>query len=296
MRDLLPSEVLQAVHRIHIRARRLVRDRVGGAYRSVFRGTGVEFRDLREYQHGDDVRFLDWNVTARMGQPYLKTFDEDREATVFFLVDLSGSGAVGLGPRTVRDTLAEVLAILGVSAVEAGDAVGAALFTDRIVRHVPPRKGLASLLTVLRDVIAFPDSGAGTDMKVALHHALTVLRPHSIVFLLGDLRDQGYESALAVAARKFDLTVIRVHDPVRPLCEVGSTVLVEDGESGLRRSVDARSPKVREALLRSEEAELREIRYTLAIRGLELVELSTESPVVEPLVQFFARREGRAVP
>src|SRR5207244_7249861 len=207
---MLPSEILKQIRRLQLRARRAVEDILGGEYHSVFKGTGMVFEEVREYQPGDDIRSIDWNVTARMGHPFIKRYIEERELTVMLLVDCSGSHQFGTQLQQKREVIAELAAVLAFSAINNNDKVGLIAFTDHIERFVPPRKGARHVLRLIRDVLFFQPSRRGTSLTQALNYLNRILHRRSIIFLLSDFLDTGFEYALKRTARHHDLIAIRI--------------------------------------------------------------------------------------
>lgn len=290
---MIPREVLRQVRRIEIRTRRLVNDVFSGEYHSIFKGRGMEFAEVREYAPGDDIRTIDWNVTARFGEPYVKVFAEERELTVMLLVDLSASGDFGTRSRLKSALAAEVSAVLAFSAVKNNDKVGLILFTDDIEEFVPPKKGRQHVLRVLREILYFRPKGHGTRLSVALEHLARVQKRRAVVFLVSDFQAEGYEAALKLAAKRHDLIAVRIGDPhERTLPNVG-LVLMEDPETGRRQLVDTASPKVRTRF--AERAAEREGAYRKALKEaqVESIDLATDRDYAKPLYQFFAAREKR---
>jgi uncharacterized protein (DUF58 family) len=288
---MTPEEVTHEVRRIEITTRHLVRDIVAGEYSSAFRGRGVEFSEVREYQPGDDVRTIDWNVTARLGAAYVKRYLEERELTVMFVVDFSASGAFGTRLRTKGELAAEVCAVLALAAARNNDRVGALLFTDRVEHHVAPRKGRRHALRVISDVLSFQPAGRGTDLAVALGELEPTLRRRAVIFLLSDFLASGYEGTLARLARRHDLVALQLIDPrERELPDAGVVTLWDPERGGWRR-VDTSSLAVREGF-RSRTLEFdRTLERGLRERGADLLRLETGRSYAEPLLAFFRRRE-----
>ncbi len=291
----IPPELLRKIRRIEIRSRRLVNTLFLGEYHAVFRGRGIEFSEVREYQLGDDVRTIDWNVTARMGAPYVKKFVEERELTVMLVVDVSGSAAFGSGGQSKREVAAEVGALLALAAVRSNDRVGLLAFTDQVERYVPPRKGTRHVLRVIRELLYLQPAGRRTRIAAAVDFLQGVLHRRSVVFLLSDFQDRGYESPLRVLARRHDVTAIAVHDPREFELPAVGLVEVEDAETGERRLIDTAHPRVRALYAAHAAAQREERRRLLAAMNVDQVELRTDVSYVEPLVAYFRRRAGRAV-
>src|SRR5262245_14492569 len=220
---MLPRDIVRQVRRLHIRARRAVEDLLGGEYHSVFKGAGIAFEEVREYQPGDDVRAIDWNVTARMGHPFIKRFVEERELTVMLLVDASGSQKFGSRRQSKRDVAGELAAILAFSAIANNDKVGLMVFSDQVEKYVPPRKGVRHVLRLIRDVLFFEPERSGTCLRAALDYLNRVLRRRAIVFLLSDFLDTDFDKALKRTGRRHDLVLVDIADPrEESLPDVGS--------------------------------------------------------------------------
>jgi uncharacterized protein (DUF58 family) len=286
-----PEQVAAEVRRIEITTRHLVRDIVAGEYSSAFRGRGVEFAEVREYQPGDDVRTIDWNVTARLGAAYVKRFLEERELTVLFAVDYSASGAFGTRRRSKRALAVEVCAVLALAAARSNDRVGVACFTDRLERYVPPRKGRRQVLRVISELLAHDPAARGTDLAASLQALEPLLRRRSVLFLVSDFMTDGWRPALGRLARRHDVIAVHLVDPrERELPDVGLLAL-EDAETGAWRWVDTASPRVRAR------ARAAVVRFDTALAGAveeagaDLLRLDAGEPYGEPLLAFFRRRE-----
>jgi len=279
------------VRRIEITTRHLVRDMVAGVYSSAFRGRGVEFAEVREYQAGDDVRIIDWNVTARLGSTYVKRYLEERELTVRFLVDFSASKQFGSRRRTKGDLATEVCAVLALAAANNNDQVGALFFTDRIEQMVPARKGRRHVLRIVSDLLSFQPAGTGTDLAAALSYLEPILRRRSVLFVVSDFMTSGYDAELGRLARKHDVVAVQLVDPrERELPDAG-LVTLRDPESGAWRYVDTGSEALRSAF-RDRMAEFdADLERRLRERGADLLRLETDRSYAEPLLAFFRRRE-----
>jgi uncharacterized protein (DUF58 family) len=288
---MTPEEVTREVHRIEITTLHLVRDIVAGEYSSAFRGRGVEFAEVREYQPGDDVRTIDWNVTARLGSAYVKRYLEERELSVLFVVDMSASGGFGSRVRTKGQLGAEVAAVLALAAARNNDRVGALFFTDRVEYHLPPAKGRRHVLRLISDVLAFEPTGTGTDLGAALAELETTLRRRAIIFVLSDFMAAGYEAVLGRLSRRHDLVALQLIDPrERELPAVG-LVTLWDPESAAWRRVDTDDPALREHFARRAVEFDAGLDRALRERGADLLRLETGRPYAEPLLTFFRRRE-----
>ena len=290
---MIPREILKQVRRVEIATRGLVNDVFSGEYHSVFKGRGMNFAEVREYQHGDDIRTIDWNVTARAGTPFVKMFDEERELTVMLVVDVSASGEFGSRSRMKGEVAVEICAVLAFSAITNNDKVGLIIFSDRIEKFVPPRKGRRHGLRVLRELLYFQPEGRGTDVAGALGYLARVVRRRAVVFVVSDFFDTGYQKALAVAGRRHDTVVIRMGDPrERELPAVGYIEL-EDAETGEQLTVNVSDPAFREAF----DHDVTETRTTLEREfrktGIDVIELSTDRPYADRLMRFFRQRAKR---
>ena len=290
---MLTKELLKQVRQIEIRTKGLVNQVFSGEYHSVFKGRGMEFSEVREYQFGDDIRNIDWNVTARLGHPYIKVFEEERELTVMLLVDLSGSLMFGSVSKTKQRIAAELTAILAFSALKNNDKVGLILFTDKIEKFVPPRKGKKHVLRIIREVLSFEPEGKATNLKGALEYMNNTIKKKSIAFLLSDFMDEGYEKILRIVGRKHDLIGIVLDD--RREKEIPNIGLIKlaDSETGSERWIDTGSKRVRTQMI-SDRKEREKIRNSIFIKSrLDRIEVTTGSNYIQPLVQFFRKREKR---
>jgi uncharacterized protein (DUF58 family) len=288
---MTPEEVTEEVRRIEITTRHLVRDIVAGEYSSAFRGRGVEFAEVREYQPGDDVRTIDWNVTARLGNAYVKRYLEERELTVLFLIDYSASGSFGSRVRTKADLAVEVCAVLALAAARNNDRVGSLFATDRVERYLAPRKGRRHVLRAISELLTFQPAGSGTDLAGALNYLEPLLRRRAVLFLVSDFLATGFEASLARLARRHDVIAVQLLDRrERELPDVGLATLW-DPEGSTWRLVDTSDSVLREQFRRRAEDFDRELERSLRERGADLLRLETGKPYAEPLLAFFRRRE-----
>jgi uncharacterized protein (DUF58 family) len=287
------KELLKKVRQLEIRTRGLVNQVFSGEYHSVFKGRGMSFSEVREYQIGDDVRTIDWNVTARFDHAFVKVFEEERELTVMLLVDMSGSQFFGSQGQLKRDVAVELGAILAFSAMKNNDKVGAILFSDEIELSVPPRKGRSHALRIVRELISFEPRRQATSIKKALEYLNHVLKRRSIVFVISDFMDQGYETALRIAGKRHDLIGITLLDPrENELPKVG-LITFRDAETGLQRCIDTSNASVRDSYQAYRRSIVNE-RRAVFIRGkLDAVEVRLDQPYMKPLVDFFRLRERR---
>jgi uncharacterized protein (DUF58 family) len=288
--DVLDRETLRKIRRIQIRTRVILESGIGGAYHAVFKGRGMEFSEVREYQPGDDIRSIDWNVTARFGVPHVKMYVEERDLTLLLLVDISGSQFFGSQYLLKRDYVAELAAVLAFSAVANHDRVGAVLFSDRIERYVAPGRGRDHALRIVRDALATEPVGTGTDLAGALRFASGVLPRRGIVAVISDFAAEGFEPALGVLRRRHDVVALRVFDPRETDLPDSGLCRLVDPETGEVRIVDTGDAEVRRWLASSVPLDLdRTFRRT----RVDALALSTAEPYEKPLSAFFKARERR---
>jgi uncharacterized protein (DUF58 family) len=290
---MLPREVLRQIRRLQLKARRAVEDILGGEYHSVFKGTGIVFEEVRAYQPGDDIRTIDWNVTARMGQPFIKRFVEERELTVVLLVDCSGSQAFGTRLQQKREVAAELAAVLAFSAISNNDKVGLIQFTDKVEHFVPPRKGIRHVLRLIRDVLFFQPQRQGTCLREGLDYLNRLLRRRAIVFLLSDFLDVDYERSLKRAARRHDLVAVRITDPREEELPAVGLLELEDAETGACVLVDTSNRVVRAAHAAAAQQRREAVRQLTRSAGIDLIEVTTDGSHLDALIRFFKLRERR---
>jgi uncharacterized protein (DUF58 family) len=291
---MLPGEIIRKIRRIEITTNRLVNESLAGEYHSVFKGRGMEFEEVREYQHGDDVRTIDWNVTSRMGHPFVKRYVEERELTVMLLVDASASGLFGSSGKMKAEIAAEISALLAFSAIKNNDRVGAILFTDQVEKFIPPRRGATHVLRVIRELLVYQPEHPGTRIQSALEHLNLVLRKQAVVFLISDLLDQGYEQALKVANRRHDVVIIQIVDPrEHDLPDVG-IIEIRDAETGEITCVDTSLPYVRAAYRQNWERNRAKQQKLFRSHQIDSVMIDTAQSYDVPLVRFFEERARRS--
>jgi len=290
---MIPREVLEKVRKIEITTRSIVRDTFAGQYESIFKGRGMEFDEVREYQPGDDVRTIDWNVTARTGWLHVKKYVEERELTVLIVFDASGSFDFGTSARLKRELAAEIGAVLAFAAIRNHDKVGLLVFTDQIEAFVPPRKGSKHVLRIIREILHFKSRSRGTAIGNALEYAMRVMRRHSVMFLISDFRDSGYADALRVANKKHDVVAITISDPKEMEVPRVGLLEVEDGETGRRAVLDLRTGKASAAFARVARELTAERQAVFSRAKVDEIGLRTDQEYVEPLVRFFRERERR---
>ncbi len=284
------KEIIKTVRRIEIRARGLSQQMFSGEYHSAFKGRGMAFSEVREYQYGDDVRSIDWNVTARLNHPYVKVFEEERELTVMLLIDVSGSHRFGTTNQYKSELIAEIAATLAFSAIHNNDKVGVVMFSDRIEKFIPPKKGSSHILRIIRELIGFQPVGHGTNISEALRYFTNVTKKRSTAFLLSDMYDDNYENALKIAAGKHDLVVLHIDDPREHTLPKMGLVSLQDLESGKVRWVDTSSATVRSAYEKHfSDYNIRNAEL-LQKYGIDNVNITTGQDYVKPLIGLFKRR------
>lgn len=284
------KELIQRVRRVELKTRGLSDRIFSGEYHSAFKGRGMAFSENREYQHGDEIRTIDWNVTARMGAPFVKVFEEERELTVFLLIDISASNATGTRQRTKHELITEVSAVLAFSAMGNNDKVGAILFSDRIERFIPPKKGRSHVLRIIREIIEIKSDGRGTSIGNALGHFLSAMKKRTISFLISDFRDSDFERTLKHAGQRHDLVALRVEDPFdRELPRVG-WLPMQDPESGQVQWLSTNNRRVQTEHRNAERERELELKSIFVRCGVDQAVLMTDRPYVQPLMQLFDRR------
>ena len=295
-------EILSRVRRLEVKTRRLVEETMAGQYHSVFKGRGMDFEEVREYLPGDEVRSIDWNVTARTGRPFVKKFTEERELTLLLLLDLSASGRFGSGSRSKRELAAEVASVLAFSAIRNQDRVGLVLFTDRVEKFIAPAKGRGHVLRVVRESLFFEPEHTGTDLLAAVEFANRVVPRRAVAFLISDFLLPGNEKglpepvrrALTLANRRHDLVALSTTDPrERELPDVGFLTL-DDAETGEQLEIDTSNPGLRRRYAQAAQSHAEALSQSLRGCGVDLLELSTDEPYLPALQRFFRGRARRA--
>ena len=290
---MLPREIIRKVREIEIRTNHLVNEVFAGEYESVFKGRGMEFAEVREYSPGDDIRTIDWNVTARFGKPFVKQFIEERELTVMLLVDLSGSQRFGSFQKTKREIAAEVAAVLAFSAIRNNDKVGYIAFSNQIEKFIPPKKGRRHVLRVIREILYSKEGEKGTSLKTALEYLGHVVRKKSVVFLISDFWDKGFESVLRILQRRHDLIAIQILDPKEQEFPKIGFVELEDLESGDSFIINTNDLRYGQEMKRRIEFIFEQQRHLFQSIRLDRIQLRTDKPYMEPLIQFFQKRIKR---
>jgi uncharacterized protein (DUF58 family) len=287
------TELLKKVRKIELKTRGLSNQLFSGEYHSAFKGRGMTFSEVREYQPGDDIRTIDWNVTARLNHPYVKVFEEERELTVMLLVDVSRSESFGTNKQQKRDLITELCAVLAFSAIQNNDKTGVIFFSDRIEKFIPPKKGKSHILRIIRELIEFEPVGRGTDIRQALRYCTNVVKKRSIAFLISDFLADNFEDALKVAGRKHDLVAIRIYDRMEMDLPDAGLVRLVDPESGTMQWVNTSSAAVRQIYRQNARIHEKNIRDIFKRSGIDNTHIETGENYIKPLMNLFRKRELR---
>lgn len=290
---MIPKEVLKKIRRIQIKTTHLVNDVFAGQYESVFKGKGMEFDEVREYYPGDDVRSIDWNVTARIGHPYIKKFVEERQLTIMLLLDASGSCQFGSVNRLKSELIAEICAVLAFSAIKNNDKVGLIIFTDRIEKFVPPKKGLRHVLRVIREALYFKPESQGTDIPAVLQYLNMVATRHTITFLISDFISQDFKKALSMANKRHDIIAIDVKDPKEFSIPRLGIIRVRDAETGDELELDTRNREFLRDYQKQAGQRFSDVMRLFRSINVDCINVSTDKPYADALVKFFRGRERR---
>jgi len=290
---MIPKEILKKVRQIEIRTGRLVNDVFAGEYESIFKGRGMEFHEVREYVPGDDIRSIDWNVTARAGHPYVKKFIEERELTVVIIADMSGSGNFGTRLKMKVELMAEIGAVLSFSAIKNNDKVGLLLFTDKVEKFIPPKKGRPHVLRVIRELLYCKPESRKTSINSALEYIGRVLKKRAVIFLMSDFMDSGYEKLLRILNKRHDIIGISISDPrEKQMPDIG-LVEFEDAETGEVLFLDTGDSLLKKELAKRRDALIDTRDKAFRSMGLDSIDISTDKPYIDPLILFFKARAKR---
>ena len=287
---MIPTEIIEKVRHIEIRTRSLVNDLFGGEYHSVFKGRGMSFSEVREYFPGDDIKLIDWNVTARSNLPHVKIFEEERELTVMLIVDVSGSEAFATKNKLKKEIITEIAATLAFSALKNNDKVGAILFSDKVELFIPPNKGKSHILRIIRELIEFTPNSIKTNIDSSLRFLLNVIQKQAIVFLLSDFIDENYDKSLKLASKKFDLTGIRIYDIKETEIQKIGIVPIIDAESGKLEWVDTNSKKVRQNYKTNYERNIKQFHSLFKKNGAGVIDCRVDESYVKKLLGYFKLR------
>ncbi len=287
------KELLKKVRKIEIKTKGLSNQIFTGEYHSAFRGRGMSFSEVREYQYGDDIRSIDWNVTARFNHPYIKIFEEERELTAMLLVDVSASSQFGSRQQSKDELITEICAVLAFSAIHNNDKVGVLFFTDRIEKFIPPKKGRFHILRIIRELLDFKPEGFGTDLSLALGFFNNVMKKRSIAFLLSDFMATDYQDALSIVSKKHDLIGIRLHDPIEAELPNVGLIRVKDAETGGLYWMDTNSRSVRRAYHENYQRNFQYYKTGFTRAGADNLDIQTDESYVNALMRFFKKRGQR---
>jgi uncharacterized protein (DUF58 family) len=287
------SELLKKVRKIEIKTRGVSRQLFAGEYHSVFKGRGMSFSEVREYQPGDDIRSIDWNVTARLNHPYVKVFEEERELTTMLMIDISGSSFFGAYKQFKNELITEMCAVLAFSAINNNDKVGVIFFTDKIEKFIPPKKGRSHILRIIRELVNLKPSSSGTDVGAAVTYLNNVLKKRCIVFVISDFMVGEYEQPLRIAGRKHDFIGIHVYDPREQAIPNVGMIRVKDAETGKLLWLDTSNITMRNAYIKHFRENYNYFKYTFLSSGADIISVSTTDNYIHELMAFFKRREKR---
>jgi uncharacterized protein (DUF58 family) len=287
------SALLKKVRKIEIKTKGLSNHIFAGEYHTAFKGKGMAFSEVREYQLGDDIRSIDWNVTARYNAPFVKVFEEEREMTVMLLIDVSASGNFGTQKQFKRELATELAAILAFSAIKNNDKVGVIFFTDKVEKFIPPKKGKSHILRIIREVLAFEATGKGTDIAGALEYFSAVIKKRSICFILSDFMSKEFDKPLKIASKKHDLVALRIHDTREDTLPNVGLVPMQDAETEQMIFVDTSSKKVRDNFAKNKTQATEKLRKLFPASGVDLIDITTGTDYVKPLINFFKTRRKR---
>ena len=287
------SALLKKVRKIEIKTKGLSNHIFAGEYQTAFKGKGMAFSEVREYQPGDDIRSIDWNVTARYNAPFVKVFEEEREMTVMLLIDVSASGNFGTQEQFKRELATELSAILAFSAIKNNDKVGVIFFTDKVEQFIPPKKGKSHILRIIREVLAFQPTGKGTDIAGALEYFNSVIKKRSICFILSDFMSKEFDRPLKIASKKHDLVALRIHDTREDTLPNVGLVHMQDAETEKIIFIDTTSKKIRDNFAKNRLQETEKLRKLLPTSGVDLIDITTGTDYIKPLINFFKTRGSR---
>lgn len=287
------QDIFKKVRKIEIKTRGLSHHIFSGEYHSVFKGRGMSFSEVREYQYGDDIRSIDWNVTARFNHPYIKIFEEERELTVMLLIDVSGSNTFGTQSQLKEELVTEIAAVLSFSAIQNNDKVGVIFFSDKIEKFIPPKKGTKHILRIIRELLDFKSESTGTNISEALRYLTNVIKKRSIAFLISDFMDDDFDKAVQIANHKHDLIAIRVTDKRETQLPDVGLVRMMDAETGSMRWIDTSSKAIRRSFENWTQKKRRELDVLFNRLGVDMAKVYTGEDYVKPLMNLFRKREAR---
>ena len=287
------SELLKKVRKIEIKTKGLSKNIFSGEYQTAFKGKGMAFSEVREYQPGDDVRTIDWNVTARYNNPYIKVFQEERETTVILLIDLSGSSDFGTQSQLKREIATEISAVLSFSAINNNDKIGVIFFSDKIEKFIPPKKGKSHILRIIRELITFQPSSKKTNIEVALKYFNSVIKKRAICFIISDFMDNNFEKSLKIAKNKHDIIGLNINDErEKNLVNVGM-IKVIDSETGIIKWIDTSDKKNRNIFNYNHKKQAENLKNIFSSSGIDFININTGQDYIKPLMNFFKKRGNK---
>jgi uncharacterized protein (DUF58 family) len=290
---MIPADIIKKIKRVHIKSRRTVNNLMAGQYRSVFRGSGIEFEEVREYCPGDEVKSIDWKVSARLGKPFIKRYREERESILMLLVDMSSSLKFGTFSGQKLETVAEVASVLAFNAIKNNDKVGVIFFSDRVEKYIPPKKGSAHVWRVIKEIFTFVPQGKGTDIGAALAFYSRISKKRAFVFILSDFLGEGYAKQLKIARQKHEPIGIRIYDEGAYHLPLKGIVRFSDFETGKTLLLDAWNPRTRDGFLRAKRRVHQETQAIFSQAKTDLIDLKTSDSISDTLTQYFRLRERR---
>ncbi len=290
---MIPRELIKKIHKLEIRTNRMVNDVLAGEYHSVFKGQGVEFEEVREYQAGDDIRTIDWNVTARMGEPFIKRYREERELTVMLLVDASASSMFGTAEKMKGELAVELSALLAFSAIKNNDRVGLLIFTDEIEKFIPPKKGKKHVLRLIRELLVFEPKGGHTNISQALDHVNKILHRKSVVFLISDFMNPDFSDSLRITNNKHDLISVSITDPREVEMPPIGFLELEDAETGETIIIDTYHSNIRRGFSETASEDFQKLEAEFKRMKVDHVPIRTDQDYIDPLIKFFHKRASR---
>lgn len=289
----LSPELLQRIKNIQVKTNYMVNDIMAGEYVSAFKGRGMEFSEVREYQPGDDVRLIDWNVTARMNQPFIKEFIEERELTLMLLVDVSSSGSFGSERKMKNEIAAEVASTLAFAAIKNNDKIGLIIFSDKIERHIPPKKGKSHIWNIIRTILSFEPEGKGTNLSLPLEYLLKIQKKRATTFLISDFQDENYEPELKLAKQRFDLIAINIIDPREETLPDVGMIFLEDSETAKTLLVNTHDPAVLNEHQKLCTQKRQNRKKFFGSLGIDTIEIFTNKSLTDPIIKYFKFREKK---
>ena len=289
----LSPELMQRIKAIQVKTNYLVNDIMAGEYVSAFKGRGMEFSEVREYQPGDDVRLIDWNVTARMNQPFIKEFKEERELTLMLLVDVSSSGGFGSDEKLKNEVSAEIASILAFAAIKNNDKIGLIVFSDKIEQTIPPKKGKAHIWNIIRTILNFKPEGKGTNLSLPLEYLLNIQKRKATAFLISDFQDEDYEATLKLAKQKHDLVAISISDPREETLPDVGLIQLEDAESGETLLVDTHDKEMTAQYAKQFQQKREKRKTYFSSIGIDTIEVHTNRSLTDPIIRYFKMREKK---